>query len=182
MSILGQWQRQQVCVTLARGAVCLKKTVIPTRRDFSDDFKWSFLDSVDMQAEFCLPCPTFRKIPQRHIRKIATIISATAEAIASADCPAAYGRAWKFFFLLPRLLLQAPTRDRGGRRRGSGDSNNPEQDATLAKVTLDSLLRAPRRCCAGKGALHHKQDAPNNLRKKSRILTTNFISGNIGIS
>ena len=69
-----------------------------------------------MQAEFRLPCPTFRKIPQRHIRKIATIISATAEAIASADCPAAYGRAWKFFFLLPRLLLQAPTRDRGGRR------------------------------------------------------------------
>ena len=76
-----------------------------------------------MIEEICLPCPTFRKIPQRHVRKFATISSSIASATLSAANPVAYERAWKLFFLLPRLLLQAPTRDRGGRR---------VSDATLA--------------------------------------------------
>ena len=91
--------------------------------NFADDFRWSFLDQVNMIEEICLPCPTFRKIPQRHVRKFATISSSIASATLSAANPVAYERAWKLFFLLPRFLLQAPTRDRGGRR---------VSDATLA--------------------------------------------------
>ena len=79
--------------------------------DFSST-DWSFLDSVDMVAEAKKPCPTLRKVPPKHTRKIASVLASVAHLALHPSTAIARERALKYWFLLPRLLFQAPLRNR----------------------------------------------------------------------
>ena len=74
--------------------------------DFSSA-DWSFLDSVDMVAESKKPCPTLRKVPPKHTRKIASVLASVAHLALHSSTATARERALKYWFLLPRLLSLA---------------------------------------------------------------------------
>ena len=80
--------------------------------NFEDSAEWDFLDQVNMVEEMYLPCPTLRKIPAKHLRTVSTKIGNISRHAMHANSQVARDRAWRFFFLFPRLIFQAPLRDR----------------------------------------------------------------------
>ena len=68
--------------------------------DFSDSNEWDFLDGIDMVEEMFLPCPTLRKIPQKHLKSVSAKIGNIARHATSASSVLARERALKFFFFV----------------------------------------------------------------------------------
>ena len=65
-----------------------------------------------MVAESKKPCPTLRKVPPKHTRKVASVLASVAHLALHSSTAIARERALKYWFLLPRLLFQAPLRNR----------------------------------------------------------------------
>ena len=62
--------------------------------------EWSFLDSLDLKAEFLKPCPTLRKVPPRLTKKVAARFGCASHHALEAGNAIARDRALKYFFLL----------------------------------------------------------------------------------
>ena len=73
---------------------------------------WDFLDSLDMISEMRKPCPTLRKVPPAHMRTVAAKLGNISNQAVHSPSALARERALKFFFLFPRLIFQAPLRNR----------------------------------------------------------------------
>ena len=80
--------------------------------DFSSDDCWQFLDEVDILSEMKKPCPTLRKVPPKHMKSIASKLGMISNQAVHALSPVARERAMKYFFLFPRMVFQAPLRNR----------------------------------------------------------------------
>ena len=80
--------------------------------NFENDARWRFLDDVDMFTEIKKPCPTLRKVPPQHMRSVASKLGLISNAGAFAQSAVSRERALKYFFLFPRMIFQAPLRNR----------------------------------------------------------------------
>ena len=69
-----------------------------------------------MVAESKKPCPTLRKVPPKHVRPVASRIACLANTALNSRSAIARERAFKMFFLLPRLIFQAPLRNKSNGR------------------------------------------------------------------
>ena len=58
------------------------------------------------------PCPTLRKVPPQHMRSVASKLGLISNAGAFAHSALSRERALKYFFLFPRMIFQAPLRNR----------------------------------------------------------------------
>ena len=58
------------------------------------------------------PCPTLRKVPPKHMKSIASKLGMISNQAVHALSPVARERAMKYFFLFPRMVFQAPLRNR----------------------------------------------------------------------
>ena len=61
-------------------------------------------------------CPTLRKVPPKHTRAVASRIALLASVAMLASDPVAKERALKMFFLFPRMIFQAPLRNKNNGR------------------------------------------------------------------
>ena len=74
--------------------------------NFEDSSEWDFLDQVNMVEEMYLPCPTFRKIPLKHLKIVSAKIGNIARHATSADSPIARERALRFSFFFLGLCFK----------------------------------------------------------------------------
>ena len=91
-----------------------------------------------MVEEMRRPCPTLRKVPFKHQKVVSAKIGNLARHALTPGSHVVRERALKFFFLFPRLIFQAPLRDRINGR------NNQRLYTARSILVGDRLSACPR--------------------------------------